>query len=137
MISCSPPGKISQDTALPRGKEFDTQQQMEMMNQINSMRIDTLESLIERCMLFQEAKRHIKDPKVLARVYEEADRIWHDNEILPLEREYNVDNEQQLSERLASRGRSLEAMRQSLPPVVRLPEFPPRKTQRPRQCRAA
>jgi len=99
--------------SLPRGQEFDTQQQMEMINRINSLRMDTLESLIERCMLFQEAKRHIKDPKILARVYEEADRIWHDNEILPLEREYNVDNEQQLSERLASRGRSLEAMRQS------------------------
>ncbi|MFI5455141.1 MAG: peptidylprolyl isomerase [Isosphaerales bacterium] len=99
--------------SLPRGQEFDTQQQMEMINHINSMRIDTLEGLIERCMLFQEAKRHIKDPKALARIFEEADRIWHDNEILPLEREYNVDNEQQLSERLAGRGRSLEAMKQS------------------------
>jgi len=98
--------------ALPKGKEFDSEHQLEMANQINMLRIDALDGLIERSTLFQEAKRHIKDPKILARVYEEADKIWHDNEILPLEREYNVDNEQQLQERLAARGRSLESMRQ-------------------------
>jgi len=98
--------------ALPRGKEFDSAHQIEMANQINMLKMDALDGLIERSMLFQEAKRHIKDPKILARVYEEADKIWHDNEILPLEREYNVDNEQQLQERLAARGRSLESMRQ-------------------------
>jgi len=99
--------------SLPRGKEFDTQHQIEMANQINMLKIDALEGLIERSMLYQEAKHHIKDPKVLDRINEEADRIWHDNEILPLQREYNVDSEQQLKERLASRGRSLDSMRQS------------------------
>jgi peptidyl-prolyl cis-trans isomerase SurA len=98
---------------LPHGQEFNSEQQIELINQINRMRIDTLESLIERSMLFQEAKRHIKDPKLLNRIYEDADRFWYDNEILPLQREYNVDNEQQLKERLARQGRSLDAMHQS------------------------
>src|SRR5262249_1006011 len=56
---------------LPQGQEFNSEQQIELLNQINRMRIDTLESLIERSMLFQEAKRHIKDPKVLDRIYED------------------------------------------------------------------
>jgi peptidyl-prolyl cis-trans isomerase SurA len=95
------------------GQEFDSHQQMELINHINRIKIDTLESLIERSMLFQEAKHHIKDPKVLSRINEDADKFWHDNEIVPLEREYNVDTEQQLKERLARQGRSLDAMHQT------------------------
>jgi peptidyl-prolyl cis-trans isomerase SurA len=98
---------------MPQGQEFNSEQQIELINHINRMKIDTLESLIERSMLFQEAKRHIKDPKVLDRIYEDADKYWHDNEIVPLEREYNVETEQQLKERLARQGRSLDAMHQN------------------------
>src|SRR5262249_37547457 len=49
---------------IPQGQEFNSEHQIELINQINKMRIDTLESLIERSILFQEAKRHIKDPKL-------------------------------------------------------------------------
>ena len=68
---------------------------------------------IDRSLLVQDAKRHIKDKKMLDRVFEEADRIWHDDEIIPLQRQYAVDSEQKLKERLAEEGRSLDAMHQS------------------------
>jgi peptidyl-prolyl cis-trans isomerase SurA len=97
--------------SVPRG--FDTAGQMELLNYVNKVKIDILESLIDRSLLAQEAKRNISDPKMLARINEEADKIFHDNEIVPLERKHNVKTEEQLKERLAASGRSLDAMRQS------------------------
>ena len=74
---------------------------------------ETLENLIDRCLLVQEAKRNIKDKKMLDQVYEKSDEMWHVNEILPLERKYNVDSELQLKEKLAAESRSLDAMKES------------------------
>jgi len=96
---------------LPQG--FDSEGQIERNQYINMAKMNALESMIDRCLLVQEAKRNISDKKLLDRVYQEADQIWHDSEILPLQRKYNVDNEQQLKEKLAGQGRSLDAMRQS------------------------
>jgi parvulin-like peptidyl-prolyl isomerase len=74
----------------------------------------TLQKLIERSLLVQEAKRHIgkKDQKLIERFNEEADRIFHESEVVPLMRQYQVDNEYQLKEKLAPQGRSLAQMQQ-------------------------
>jgi parvulin-like peptidyl-prolyl isomerase len=72
-----------------------------------------LDGLIDRSLLVQEAKRHIKDKKMLEKAYEEADRVFREQEIIPLQRKYNVDSEAKVKERLAEEGRSLEAMRLS------------------------
>jgi parvulin-like peptidyl-prolyl isomerase len=85
----------------------------EVRNHINRMGMETLQNLIDRTLLVQEAKHAVKDPKMLERIYEEADKIFHDNEILPLQRRLNKDNEQQVNEAMTEKGRSLEAMRQS------------------------
>ncbi len=73
----------------------------------------TLEELIEQSMLAQEAKRHIKDAKMLDRVNEEADKMFEDMTILPLERQFNVDSVHKVKERLAEEGRSLDALERS------------------------
>ena len=72
-----------------------------------------LSDLIDRSLLVQEAKRHIKDKKMLERINEDADKMFHDQEIVPLQRKYHVDSEAKVKEKLAEEGRSLEAMRLS------------------------
>ena len=67
--------------------------------------------LIDRSVLAQEAKRHIKDKKMLELIYQDADRIFRENEVPSLMRKNHVDSEARLKERLTERGRSLEGMR--------------------------
>jgi peptidyl-prolyl cis-trans isomerase SurA len=72
-----------------------------------------LTDLIDRSLLVQEAKRHIKDKTMLGKIYEDADRMFREQEIESLQRKYHVDTEAQVKEKLAEDGRSLEAMRLS------------------------
>ncbi len=77
---------------------------------------NTLDALIDRSLLVQDAKRHIsnkKDTKMIDRFNEEADRIFRESEILPLQKKYHLDNENQLREKLAEEGRSLSQMQQN------------------------
>ncbi len=97
----------------PRPPGFDTAGRLERHNYLSMAYTETLENLIDRCLLVQEAKRNIKDKKMLDQVYEKSDEMWHVNEILPLERKYNVDSELQLKEKLAAESRSLDAMKES------------------------
>ena len=80
---------------------------------MNMLVRQALIGLIDRSVLVQEAKRHIKDKKMLEQVYQEADKIFYEQEVLPLQRKYSVDSEAKVKERLAEEGRSLEAMRLS------------------------
>ncbi len=90
-----------------------TGERTEVRNQTYRMLMGTLQSLIDRTLLAQEAKRLVKDPKMLDRVYEEADKVFHDNEVAPLQHRWGLDSEQQVNERLAEKGKSLDAMRKS------------------------
>jgi parvulin-like peptidyl-prolyl isomerase len=75
----------------------------------------TLENLINRSLLVQEAKHHMgkaKDTKLLDRFNDESDRIFRQTEIIPLQRQYQVDTEYQLKEKLAAQGRSITQMQQ-------------------------
>jgi peptidyl-prolyl cis-trans isomerase SurA len=91
----------------------DPGERAEARTYINRLGMETLQTLIDRTLLVQEAKRQVKDPKMLDQLYEAADKVFRDNEIAPLLRRFNLDSEQQLSERLAEKGRSLESMRQA------------------------
>jgi peptidyl-prolyl cis-trans isomerase SurA len=73
----------------------------------------TLDNLIDRSLLAQEAKRHIKDAKKIEEFNQDADRVFHDDQVVPLLRKYSVDSDYKLKERLADEGRSLDAMRLS------------------------
>ncbi len=75
---------------------------------------NTLDGLIDRSLLVQDAKRHIKnDAKMIDRFNEEADRLFRENEILPLQKKYHLDNEYQVKEKLAAQGRSLTQMQEN------------------------
>jgi peptidyl-prolyl cis-trans isomerase SurA len=94
-------------------RDFNSAERIQARQQVDMLARETLASLIDRSLLVQEAKRHIKDKKMLDRAIEEADKLWRDEEVLPLERQYTVDSEQKLKEKLADEGRSLDAMRQA------------------------
>ncbi len=87
--------------------------ELEKCQVMNMLVRQALLGLIDRSVLVQEAKRHIKDKKMLENANQEADKIFAEQEILPLQRKFNVDSEAKLKEKLAENGRSLEAMRSS------------------------
>jgi len=87
----------------------------EFRHQVRDLRIQTLNSLIDRSMLVQEAKHILqgnKDPKVLDRISEQADQVFRESEIEPLLKKENL-TESQLNERFVKEGQSLEAKRQA------------------------
>ena len=87
--------------------------QLERTQAMNFLVRQALVNLVDRSVLVQEAKRHIKDKKMLDLIYQEADKEFHDDEVLPLQRRLSVDSEVKVKEKLAERGRSLDAMRRS------------------------
>ena len=94
-------------------RRLQSRQQMQINREKDMLLRQTLAELIDRALLAQDARRHIKDKKMIDRLYEEADNFWRTHEVLPLQREYKVDSESKLKEALAEEGRSLDNMRQS------------------------
>jgi peptidyl-prolyl cis-trans isomerase SurA len=92
---------------------FDSADQLEKRKQTVFVARQTLEALIERSMLVQEAKRQIKDPKQIDRLMEVADKAWREEELPLMVRGNHVDNEQQLKDKLAEQGRSLDSIRKA------------------------
>jgi parvulin-like peptidyl-prolyl isomerase len=80
--------------------------------QVNEIASGVLNGLIERSLLVQEAKREIKTPAKLDQFMKVADQIWREEHLTPLKARYALDTEQQVRERLAEEGRSLDAMQQ-------------------------
>jgi peptidyl-prolyl cis-trans isomerase SurA len=81
--------------------------------ELNMVAKSVLAGLIERTLIAQEAKRELKNPKQLDRLYEAADKYWREEELPPMMRRYMVDNETQLRQKFTETGRSLEAIHQS------------------------
>ena len=92
----------------PRPPGFDTAGRLERHNYLSMAYTETLENLIDRCLLVQEAKRNIKDKKMLDQVYEKSDEMWHVNEILPLDA--NTTWIASCSSRKSSRQRAVRSM---------------------------
>jgi parvulin-like peptidyl-prolyl isomerase len=80
---------------------------------LNMAAKSVLAHLIERTLITQEAKRVLKNPKQLDRLYEAADKYWREGELPPLMRHYLADNEFQLKQKLADAGIPLEFLHQS------------------------
>ena len=85
--------------------------QAQRAHDIDMLYRQVLTDLIDRSLLVQEAKRHIKDKTMLSKVYEDADRMFREQEIEPLQRKYHVDTEAKVKEKFPEEGRSLEEMR--------------------------
>jgi peptidyl-prolyl cis-trans isomerase SurA len=98
---------------IPRSNAFDTSHEMEILERNTVLAQRALSQLIDTSLLAQEARRHIKDKDMLEKAYQTADQIFHEQEILPLERHYTVDSEPQLREKLAEEGRSLDGMKKN------------------------
>ena len=81
--------------------------------ELNMAAKSMLAHLIERTLITQEAKRVLKNPKQLDRLYEAADKYWREEELPPLMRHYLADNEFQLKQKLADAGLPLEFLHQS------------------------
>jgi parvulin-like peptidyl-prolyl isomerase len=96
-----------------RQGQLDGASELERSQLMNFLVRQALVNLIDRSILVQEAKRHIKDKKMLDLIYQEADKVFYEEEVLPLERQYSVDSEAKVKERLAEKGRSLDGMRLS------------------------
>jgi parvulin-like peptidyl-prolyl isomerase len=81
--------------------------------ELNMLGKSMLAHLIERTLINQDAKRALKNPKQLDRLYEAADKYWREEELPPLMRRYQTDNEFQLKQRLKDAGIPLEFLHQS------------------------
>jgi peptidyl-prolyl cis-trans isomerase SurA len=81
--------------------------------ELNMAAKNVLAGLIERTLIAQEAKRVLKNPKQLDRLYEAADKYWREEELPPLMRHYLADNEFQLKQKFTESGRSLETLHQT------------------------
>jgi len=82
-------------------------------DELNMIAQTILAGLIERSLIVQEAKRQLKDKKQMDRIHEAADKYWREEGLPPLLRQYMVENEYQLKEKISESGRSLEALRQN------------------------
>ncbi len=81
--------------------------------EIKSITMNVLERLMDRSLLTQAAKRELKDPAELSRAMERADKAWREEELPPLLRNMGVATESALQAKLAARGSSLAALRES------------------------
>ena len=79
--------------------------------EINRAAAAVLDSLIERSMIVQEAKRTFKNPKQLAMVYEFSDKDFLETEVPPLLRRYKAADEYELRQKLVEEGRSFDELR--------------------------
>ncbi len=79
----------------------------------NMLAASCLEDLIEQSLIIQEARRQLKNPKQLTMFNEMADKAFRDEELPPLLRKYHAVNEYELKQRLAEKGLSLDAKRES------------------------
>ena len=69
----------------------------------------TLQSLIDRALLVQAAKKKIKDLKMFN---DAVDKEWTERELPPMLREYQVSNIHELKRKMAGMGRSLDQVRE-------------------------
>ena len=63
----------------PPGRDLSRQE-------LNMVAKSVLAGLIERTLIAQEAKRELKNPKQLDRLYEAADKYWREEELPPMMR---------------------------------------------------
>ena len=82
-------------------------------DELNMMGKGILMMLIERSLLTQEAKRVLKNPKMLDTLMSYAEKAWNEEELPPLLRKYFAANVYELKEKMAADHRSLDAIHES------------------------
>jgi peptidyl-prolyl cis-trans isomerase SurA len=82
-------------------------------DELNQMGKGILLMLIERSLLTQEAKRTLKNPKMLDHLMSYAEEAWNKEELPPLLRKYYATNAYELKEKMTADNRSLDAIHES------------------------
>jgi peptidyl-prolyl cis-trans isomerase SurA len=88
----------------PQGQKFSREEQEMIVSGV-------LNTLIERSVVLQEAKHHLK-PKQLDMLYSISDRVFREEELPHMLRKAGATNEFELKEKMKERGQSLDEMRQ-------------------------
>ncbi|MDR3635022.1 MAG: peptidylprolyl isomerase [Isosphaeraceae bacterium] len=73
----------------------------------------TLNDLVDRSLVMQEAKRKLKDPKKYQTVVDAADNVFKEHEVPALMRKYRVDTERALRDALIADDSSYERAREN------------------------
>ena len=73
----------------------------------------TLDDLVERSLVLQEAKRKVKDPKKYQAVLDAADKAFQEYEVPALMRKYRAEDEKALKEKLLADDSSYERAREN------------------------
>lgn len=88
-------------------------QQPPSKEEMNAMGKGILLMLIERSLLTQEAKRVLKNPKMLDQLMAYAEKAWNEEEVPPLLRKYYASNVYELKDKMAADNRSLDSIHES------------------------
>lgn len=80
-------------------------------DQLNQMAKDTLDHLIDRALLLQEARKGMKKPQQWAMFREYVEKSWHEHEIPPMLKKERVEDEFALARTLEARGESLDDLK--------------------------
>jgi len=81
-------------------------------DEINILAQNILANLIERSLIYQEAKHQLKD-KQMTQLLEVADKVWLEEELPQMLRQLSVANESQLKQKMEEAGRSYAALKLS------------------------
>jgi len=81
-------------------------------DEMNMVAQNVLAGLIERSLIYQEAKHQLKD-KHMTQLLEVADKAWAEEDLPQLLRQHVAENESQLKLKMEESGRSLAALKQS------------------------
>lgn len=81
--------------------------------QKNQVGLESLEYLIDRALIIQEARRTLSKPKQWETFKEFADKSWHDNELAEVMKRHGAANEAALRKKLETTGQTLDELRQS------------------------
>ena len=72
-----------------------------------------LNDLVDRSIILQEAKRELKTPKRVQEFMALADKVWLEEELPPMLRQYAVTNIYELKEKMKERNESLDEFREN------------------------
>jgi len=80
--------------------------------QLNMIATAVLAEMIEESMLYQKAKRELKDPKQMQLLLGFADKTWNEEEVEPMLKKTASANIYELKKKLVDRGESLDQLQE-------------------------
>ena len=98
---------IEKYKSLTQGQQVPEEERREILNTLGTMALDRL---IEQCLILQEAKRRMKNPKMMVQFNDFIDKRWRDEKLPELLRKHHATNEYELRRKLTEVGQSYPEM---------------------------